>query len=173
MRYPTRRFMGAANIQSTLQSSPDPNRDYQRYGEGRRIKFTYQTPNIASIANGASTTNTIQFDVDSQFVWVKTTVSADIAGAVQTESSLVVPLVTVLITDLGSGQNFMNAALPVQAVAGLSGELPYIEASPQMVAPNSSLQFQWANYSAGTTYANLRVQLHGYKVYGTSPPPNL
>lgn len=173
MRYPTRRYLGAANVQSTLQSAPDPNREYQRYAEGRRIKFSYQTPNISSLAAAGSTTNTIQFDVDSQFVWVKTTVTADIAGAVQTESSLVVPLVTILITDLGSGQNFMNGAIPVQALAGLSGELPYIEASPQMIQANSSIQFQWANYSAATAYANLRMQLHGYKVYGTSPPPNL
>lgn len=173
MRYPQRRFMGAATVSAALTSTTDPNREYQRYTEGRRVKFIYQTPNISSIANAGSTTNTIQFDVDSQFVWVKTTVTADIAGAVQTEDSLVVPLVTLLITDLGSGQNFMNAALPVQSLAGLSGELPYIEPSPQMIAPNSSLQFQWANYSNATTYANLRVQLHGYKVYGTSPPPQL
>lgn len=155
-----------------LVSAPDRNVDFERYVEGRRFKFCYQTPNIASLAAAAQTTNVIQFDLDSVFCWLKTVFFADIAGAVQTISSQVIPLATVLITDTGSGQAFSNAAIPVGAQAG-TAQLPFIEPSPQFIQPNTSLQFQWTNYSAATTYANMRLELHGFKIYGVAAPAQL
>lgn len=131
--------------------------------------YVYQTPNIASIAAAAQTTNVIQFDIDSVFVWMRTCVFADIAGAVQTPSSLVVPLVTVQVTDTGSGTNFFNNPIPLGSVAG-NGPLPFVMPTPIMCQPSASFQFAYANFSAATTYANLRVQLIGFKVYGSQPP---
>lgn len=128
-----------------------------------RFWFTYQTPNIASIAAAASTTNTILFDNDSVFEWTKITVTADIAGAVQTTSSIVVPLCTVQIQDTGQGAYYSNAAIPLASYGGAFG-LPYVLPAPQFIAPNATVQFTWNNYSAATTYANLRLQLHGFKI---------
>ena len=99
-------------------------------------------------------------------------VFADIAGAVQTPSSLVVPLVTVQITDTGSGTNYFNNPIPLGSVAG-SGQLPFVMSTPQFVQPAASLQFAFANFSAATTYANLRLALVGFKVYGSTPPAQL
>lgn len=152
--------------------TPTPNIDAQRYIEGRRMFYIYQTPNIASIAAAASTTNTIQFDIDSVFCWMRTNVFVDIAGAVQTPSSLVVPLVTLQVTDTGSGTNFFNNPIPIGSIAG-SGQLPFVLTTPQFVQPAASLQFAYANFSAATTYANLRLQLIGFKVYGSQPPAQL
>ena len=102
--YPPRYMgLGAAAVANAVAPTPTPNIDAQRYIEGRRMFYIYQTPNIASIAAAASTTNTIQFDIDSVFCWMRTNVFVDIAGAVQTPSSLVVPLTTLQITDTGSG----------------------------------------------------------------------
>jgi len=84
----------------------------------RRFWFTYQTPNIASFAAAATTTNAIQFDNDSVFEWVRTTIIADLAGAVQTPSSIVLPLVTLQIQDTGTGSYYSNAAIPAIAMAG-------------------------------------------------------
>lgn len=159
----------AANVQATL---PSPNVDTQRYLEGRRMFYIYQTPNIASIAAGAANTNVITFDIDSIFLWTRTAFFADIAGAVQTPSSLVVPLVTVQITDTGSGTNFFNAVIPINSIGG-SGALPYVLPAPQMIQPAASLQFAFTNFSAATTYANLRIQLMGFKVYGDQAPAQL
>lgn len=163
------RFGAVSTVPAT---APDRNADWERYKEGRRFKFSYQSPLVASIAAAGISTQVIQFDLDSVFVWLKTSVFADIAGAVQTVDSYVIPLITALITDTGSGQAYMNAPIPLGALAG-PGSLPYIEPAPQFIQPNTSLQFQFANFSAATTYANLRVQLHGFKVYGTAAPGQL
>lgn len=128
-----------------------------------RFWFTYQTPNIASIAAAASTTNTILFDNDSVFEWTKITAVADLAGAAQTNSTIVIPLVTVQIQDTGQGAYYSNAPVPLLSYAGSWG-LPYVLPAPQFIAPNATLQFTWNNYSAGTTYLNLRLQLHGFKI---------
>lgn len=145
------------NAQTMQQRGSIPN------DEDRRFWFTYQTPNIATIAAAAAATNVIQFDNDSVFEWIKTTVVADIAGAVQTASSLVIPLATLQIQDTGTGSYYSNAAIPLAACAG-DARLPFVLPAPQFIQPNASLQFTWANYSAATTYANLRVQLQGFKL---------
>lgn len=159
-------------VQAAPAVAPNRNVDYERYVEGRRFKFSYQTPNIASIAAAGTATNVIQFDLDSVFCWLRTAVFVDVAGAAQNVGNQELPLVTCLITDTGSGQAYMNAPIPLPSIAG-TGELPFIEPAPQYVQPNTSLQFQFTNFSAATTYANLRVQLHGFKVYGSSPPAQL
>ncbi len=128
-----------------------------------RFLFTYQTPNIASLAAGSATTNSILFDNDSVFEWTKLTMFTDLAGAAITNSSIVIPLVTLQIQDTGQGAYYSNAAIPLGAYAGAFG-LPYVLPAPQYIAPNATLQFTWANYSAATAYANLRVQLHGFKI---------
>lgn len=164
--------MPPGGMQVAPSSGADRNADYERYTQGRRFKFSYQTPSILSLAAAGVATVVIQFDLDSVFCWLRTTVFADIAGAAITSDAYVVPLVTALITDTGSGQAFMNAPIPLGALAG-NGPLPYVEPTPQFIQPNTSLQFQFANFSAATTYANLRVQLHGFKIYGSAPPAQL
>jgi len=133
----------------------------------RRFWFTYQTPNIASIAPAATTTNAIQFDNDSVFEWVKLTYSCDLTNAAQTISSLVVADVTVQIQDTGQGAYYSNAPIPLQCYAG-NATLPFVLPAPQYIQPNASLQFTFANFSTSgggnQTYNNLRVQLHGFKV---------
>lgn len=140
-----------------------PEDQYGPYTKNVKFWFTYQTPNIASIAAAASSTNSIVFDNDSAFEWTKITVFADIAGAVQTASSIVLPLATVQIQDTGQGAYYSNAPIPLACYMGQLG-LPYVMPAPQIIAPNATLQFNWNNYSAATTYANLRMQLHGWKI---------
>jgi hypothetical protein len=130
-----------------------------------RFWFTYSTPNIASLAPSASTTNTILFDNDSSFEWTKLTVSADVSQAAQSSSTIVVPLVTLLIQNTGAGTYYSNNPVPLSAYAGNWG-LPYVMPAPQIIAPAATLQFTWASFVAsGTTYGDLQVQLHGWKIY--------
>jgi hypothetical protein len=132
--------------------------------QGKGLAFTYQTAIISSLANGASSSSTIQFDNNSVFVWLRSTITADIAGAAETDSTEVIPLVTLQITDTGSGMSFMNAPIPLDAIAG-NGRLPFILTTPQMIQPNASLQFAFSNYSAATTYTNLRFQMLGFRLF--------
>ncbi len=132
--------------------------------QGRGLAFQYQTPSIASLAPGAQTTVTIQFDQNSTFNWLRTTVVADLAGVAETESGLVLPLVTLQMTDTGSGMSFMNAPIPLISIAG-TAQLPYVLTTPQLIQPNASYLFAFASYAAAATYTNLRLQLHGYRIF--------
>lgn len=169
--YPPRQMglgrMGAADM--AIASAPDRDPDYERYTQGRRFKFTYQTPAI-TLAGATTTTQIIQFDLDSVFCWLKTTFFTDITA--QLISTQIIPVVSVLITDTGSGQAYSNAAIPIGALAG-TAQLPYVEPTPQFIQPNSTLQFQFTNLTATTTYTGLRLQLQGFKIYGTQPPGQL
>jgi len=162
--------------------TPGLTRDqYGDFAKAKRFWFTYQTPNIASIAAAASTTNTIQFDNDSAFEWIKTTYTVDLTnhatgisaaggatGTPTAQDAIVVPFVTLQIQDTGQGSYYSNAAIPVYQLAGGAPGLPYVLPAPQIIAPNASLQFNWTSYSTAgggnETYNNLRLQLHGWKI---------
>ena len=141
---------------------PNGNRARGEMDARSEIFFVYQTPNIAALAALANTQNSIPFDQDSVFVWQKMAVFADIAGAAQTDSTRVLPLVTVLITDSGSSQGFSNAPVPLPSIMG-DGRLPFVLPAPQLVKPNTTLQFSYSSFAAATIYANLRIQLIGIK----------
>lgn len=133
-----------------------------------RFFFTYQTPNIASLGLGASATNSILFDNDSVFELTKLTISAYTDSphvANITNSSIVVPSVTLQIQDTGQGAYYSNAAIPLVAYSGAFG-LPYVLPAPQFIAPNATLQFNWTSEqgTGGLTYYNLRLQLQGFKI---------
>lgn len=133
----------------------DPNTD------GSDIMFyTTNVQGLASTApNGQSQ---IQIDSGVDFFWFASTYQADIAGGAQTESTLIIPLVNVLINDTGSRKNLMNQALPVSAIAGF-GERPYRLIRPRLFRASSTINFTWTSIvAAGTTYANLFFTLHGY-----------
>ena len=142
--------------------------------QGRGLYFTYQTPVIASLAPGAATTNTIQFDQNSVFNWLRTTFTVDLTNAAETIGTLVNPFVTLQITDTGNGMSFMNGPIPLTSMAGFKGELPYVLPTPQLVQSNASYQFQWASFSSAgggnQTYTNLRLQLHGYRIFNVGSP---
>src|SRR5271170_6148112 len=71
--------------------------------QGKGLWFEYQTPIVSSLANGASTQRTIQFDQNSSFNWLRTTYTVNLSGAAEEESLLILPEVTLQITDQGNG----------------------------------------------------------------------
>lgn len=131
---------------------------------GNEDYFWYVTTpaNISSVATPQQ--SVIQIDADSEFLWIATSYSANIAGAALTEATNVIPLVTVQIQDGGSGKFLSNAPMPLSAIAG-DGKRPYRLIGPRTFAPNSTINFNWANQvAAGTTYT-LSMVLHGIKRY--------
>jgi hypothetical protein len=132
---------------------------------GKGIDFKYQTPTILSLAAGIAQQVTIQFDQNSTFNWLRTTYSVDLAGVAEDNVEIVIPLVTLQITDQGSGMSFMNAPIPLYTMAGSTGELPYVLPTPQLIAANASFIYSFANYSAAAVYTNLRMQFHGYRIF--------
>lgn len=142
------------------------NYDVQVDRDGRRFiadHFIYKVA-IATLAAAASATGQIVIEANSDFVWLKTAYVVDIAGAAQSDSSRVIPLVRVLITDSGSGKNLQNLPIPISAMAGHEG-LPQNLAFGRTFSASSSISFTFNNYSAATTYANLELSLIGYRKF--------
>lgn len=141
-----------------------PGRSDSAIPPGPRDQYFYSAY-VASLASGASATPVIQVSADSDFYCTALTYFADVAGAAQTDSTRVIPVATLLITDTGSGRQLMDRAQPFGAIFG-DGTNPYRLISPRLFQRSTSIQCQIANYSAGTTYANLYVVFHGFKLYG-------
>lgn len=117
---------------------------------------------VSTLTAGSTLTSQIQIEANADFVWVKSAYFADIAGAAQTESSRVIPLVRVAITDSGSGRNLQNLPVPVASLAGHGG-LPLNLPQPRIFNANSNISLTFANYSAATDYGNVELSLIGYK----------
>lgn len=115
-----------------------------------------------SLAAAASFTANISIEADSQFVAVKMSYMADLAGAPQTESTRVIPLIDVYITDSGSGRNLQNTGVPIANIAG-EGGLPLVLPVPREFKPSSNISITFRNYSMATTYTNVKLSLIGYK----------
>jgi hypothetical protein len=134
------------------------------------IDFTWQQ----ALVQGLSSVNPagvaqIQIDAGFDFYWVASSQASDVAEAAQTNGSLVVPLVTVLISDTGSQKQLMNFPVPIGSIFG-SGYEPYRLLIPRLVRGNAVLQFSFTSYVAsGTTYSNIYLVLHGFRLPAGSP----
>jgi hypothetical protein len=59
----------------------------------------------------------------------------------------------------------MNTPIPITALAG-DGKRPYRLARPRVFLANATIQIGYTSYVApGTTYTDVQLVLHGYKVY--------
>lgn len=118
---------------------------------------------FTALAVGASATQNITVQADSDFILQKLTYQADIGAAAMTDSSRVVPLVTVLITDSGSGRQIMDRAIPVATFFG-TGKLPFILPNPKVFKARANITIQATNYSAASAY-NLYLSFIGIKTF--------
>ena len=124
--------------------------------------YVYEEDFLA-LTQGSTAIGSINIQADSDFVVQKLTYFADIAVAVQTDSNRVIPLITVQITDSGSGRNLMEAPVPIANVFG-TGQLPFILPQPKLFLARTTITVSVTNFSASTDY-NLRLSLTGYKVF--------
>ena len=130
---------------------------------GNKDFFWFVSPKVASIAAAATASSTIFLDADGDFYCVAMSYMVDLAAAAVTESTWVIPLITMQITDTGSGYALMNGQIPIPTFLG-DGKRPYRLIRPRVFPAQAQIQFQFTNYSAATTYTNLFIVLHGYKV---------
>ena len=126
--------------------------------------YVYQE-RFADLQSGQSATGNVNIQADSDFMLQKLTVFASIAGAAQTDSNRVIPLVTIQVTDSGSGRNLFEEAIPASAIFG-TGELPFILPTPKLFAARSTITVNVSNFSAATDY-RLDFSFIGYKVFRT------
>jgi hypothetical protein len=125
--------------------------------------FVYELDFDAIAAAGGTATGQIQIQADSDFELQKLTHFSDVADAAQTESGRVLPLVTMQITDTGTGRNMFSAPVPIPALMG-DGRIPFVLPTTKVFSRNASVSFVLSNYSADTIY-NVKLQLIGAKIF--------
>lgn len=120
--------------------------------------------NFLSIAAGATQTNTIAIQADSDFELLKLCFASDLAAGVQTDSTRTIPQCTLIILDTGSGRQLMNQGIDLTTFFG-NGESPFILPVVKKFRANTALSLALTNYSSAQTY-NVRLSLIGAKVFG-------
>lgn len=138
-----------------------PNLPPERY-YGAYDFFTYEL-DFSALANGANATSSFNIQSDADFLWTKAAFFADIAAAAQTDSSKIVPLCTVLISETGSSRQLSNIAVPLPNIFGY-GDLPFILPRQRIFVANSTVTVTVTNFSAASTY-NLRLSFIGEKAF--------
>lgn len=124
--------------------------------------FTVYEADFAALAVGVQQVQVIQIQADANFRWIKSAFLADIGVALETQATMVVPLVTVQITDAFSGRQLFNNPVPVPNVFG-TGQIPFILPLPRIFAANTSITVAATNYAVGGTVYNLRLSFIGVK----------
>lgn len=121
------------------------------------------------VTNVSSTAKTpqslLQIDRGVDFYWIASTVQADVTTTgsnAQTESTIQIPMVNVLVQDAASGKNVENLSFPLVSQAG-AGERPYFLTAPRVLRGATAMSFYWnANIAGGTTYNHIYLVLHGF-----------
>lgn len=139
--------------------------DHEKVDETRRDFYIYEAEALALAPAGVAN-DIINIEADSDFILQKMTYEADIAAAAFTFTTRPIPLVTIQLTDSGSGRQMMQNAIPLSSFMG-NGELPFIVPNPRKFLRNSTIQVAFTNFDAAVTY-NIRLAFIGYKIYGTA-----
>lgn len=127
--------------------------------------FYIYTSDFTSIASGASSTNTINIQADSNFRWEKATyIAADATALTElTISTRIWPLATIMITDTGSGRQLMDSAVPIPNLFG-TGEIPFILQQPKIFSARSTITLTITNFDTALAL-QLRLAFIGTKQF--------
>jgi hypothetical protein len=134
-----------------------------RVAPAQRRDFFVYALRFLSLGAGGTLTSQFQIQADSDFELQKLSCFADIAGAAQTESTRVLPLVTLQVTDTGTGRQAFLEPVPIPAIFG-DGRIPFILPVTKVFSKNASVAVTLANFSAATAY-NLRLAFIGAKIF--------
>lgn len=124
--------------------------------------YIYRTT-YDDLTNGTSQSANFTVEADSDFMLHKLAYFADESLAAQEEATRVIPLVTALITDTGSGRQLSAGAIPISSYFG-SGRLPFILPAPKLFLARSVVQVQVSNFASTADY-NLQLAFIGYKIF--------
>lgn len=121
----------------------------------------------ANLAPAGVSNPTLTIDAGTDFYLIALSVQAqaNAAGAL-TESTNLIPLVTLQLNDSGSTRNLFSSAVPLMAIAG-DGKRPYRLIRPRLFRALSSLAFTFTSLEpgGGTTYSHVYLSLHGYRKF--------
>lgn len=131
---------------------------------GPRDFYSYtQRASLAGVV-GTTTSLVYQIEADSYFYMNAISYQADLALALVTDSTNVIPLVTAVMFDSGSGRQLMANPTPLNCIAGYNGS-PFRLPKPRRFASTAQITVTLVNYSANAY--NISLTLSGFKVYVT------
>ena len=131
--------------------------------------YFFYAATVSGLASTApSATSLINIDADADFLCTALSYQAVITAAglgnLVTEATNVIPVVTLQISDTGSGKSMMNQPVPLGSIAG-DGKRPYRLPRPRVFQSNATIQLSWLAYVvAGTTY-QINFVMPGIKRY--------
>jgi hypothetical protein len=131
---------------------------------GPRDFYSYTQRAVLTGVIGNTTSLVYQIEADSYFYLNALSYQADTALANVTDSTNIVPLVTIVIFDSGSGRQLMANPVPLNCIAGYNGS-PFRLPKPRRFASTAQITVTFVNYSA-IAY-NISFCLSGFKVYVT------
>lgn len=137
-----------------------------QYQETELLDWYVYNLTFTALTIGTPQTANVAIEADANFILVKLTGFAEIAAALQTHDTRIVPLVTVTIFDTGSGRQLLNGATAWPNIVG-TGELPYFLPIRRMWKANSNIRVVLDNVAVAGTVYNLRMSLSGIKDFGT------
>jgi len=145
---------------------PDDNRQQQQRGGPKIIAADafFHHIDFLALAVGVPTPGSFQVDADSDFRLVKLSYFADIAGALQTSATRVLPLVTVQIQDNKTGRYLSVDPIPIPAMMG-DGQLPFLLPRQKLFPGNSVVKATVNSFAVAGTIYNLRLVFTGEKIY--------
>lgn len=134
-------------------------------------EFFVYTANFGQILADSNNTVQINIESDSQFVVQKLTffVTGTDLSISQTDSTRIIPNLTIQIVDTGSGRNLQNDAIPLSSIAG-EGDLPHILSTPKTFKANSIITTNLTNFGTDP-YENVFVNYIGKKVFAIAASP--
>lgn len=131
---------------------------------GPRDFYSYTQRVALTGVVGNTQVMTFQIEADSYFYLNAISYQADTALANVTDSTNILPLVTIVMFDSGSGRQLMANPVPLNCIAGYNGS-PFRLPKPRRFASTAQITATLVNYSA-IAY-NISLCLSGFKVYVT------
>ena len=131
---------------------------------GPRDFYSYTQRVAMTGAVGNTQAMVFQIEADSYFYLNAISFQADTALANVTDATNILPLVTIVLFDSGSGRQLMANPVPINCIAGYNGS-PFRLPKPRRFASTAQITATLVNYSA-IAY-NISLCLSGFKVYVT------
>lgn len=123
----------------------------------------FNTAAGSNIAAGAVANGSFTVQAGQYFLWQQATYWADTAQATQTDSTRLLALCTVALTDTNSGKNLTNTAVMIPSLFGTAME-PFVLPNPRLCMPQSVIGAQVTNITAGVNY-NVRLTFIGLALF--------
>ena len=133
------------------------------------IPYTYTATywltgaNNAIAAGALNNIVNIPVQADADFLVINQTYWANTANAAVAFGTRVAPNADVMLTDTGSGYQFMDSPVPVASIFG-TGEFPYVLPQPRLLKARSTLQVIVDSFDAGAGI-NLWLSFNGVKLF--------